>query len=105
LKIRTKLLLALGVISLFLPVAAYVALIGKPRISSALRPNVYEVEQGVTAQKLLSDPHRIPLAVEESLGGSYRMAVELKQREDAQRQRSLANAAHRSGISPPMKQT
>lgn len=95
-EIRTKLLLAFGVISLFLPVAAYGAPIRNPRISSALRLNVYG--QGVTARKLLSDLHRIALAVEESLGESYRMQVEPKQREDAERQRTLANAALRSGI-------
>jgi hypothetical protein len=93
-----KLLSALGVISLFLPVAAYVTPIGNPRISSALRLNVYAAGQGVTARKLLSDLHRIAIAVEESLGESYRMQVEPKQREDAERQRRLANAALRSGI-------
>ena len=97
-KIRTKLLSALGVISLFPQVAAYVAPIGNPRISSAFRLNVYEAEQGVTSQKLLSDLHRIALAVEKSLGESYRMQVEPKQREDAKRQHRLANAALRSGI-------
>jgi hypothetical protein len=98
LKIRTKLLLAFGVVSLFPPVAAYVAPIRNPRFSSALRLNVYEAEQGVTARNLLSDLHRIALAVEESLGESYRMQVEPKQREDAARQHRLANAALRSGI-------
>jgi hypothetical protein len=98
LKIRVKLLSALGVISLFLPVAAYVTPIGNPRISSALRLNVYEAEQGVTARKLLSDLHRIVLAVEESLGESYGMQVEPRQRKDAERQHRLANAALRSGI-------
>jgi hypothetical protein len=98
LKIRTKLLSALGVISLSPQVAAYVAPIRNPRISSAFRLNVYEAEQGVTAEKLLSDLHRIALAVKESLDESYRMPVEPKQREDAERQRRLANAALRSGI-------
>jgi len=45
-KIRTKLLLALGAISLLPPIAAYVALIGNPRISFALRMNEYQSQQG-----------------------------------------------------------
>jgi len=98
LKIRTKFLLAFGVISLFPSVATYVAPIRNPRFSSVLRLNVYLAEQGVTARKLLSDLHRIALAAEESLGESYRMHVEPKQRKDAERQHRLANAALRSGI-------
>jgi uncharacterized 2Fe-2S/4Fe-4S cluster protein (DUF4445 family) len=98
LKIRTKRLFALGVIPLFPPAAAYVAPIGNPRIASALRLDVYEAEQGETSQKLLSDLHRIASAVEESLRESYRTQVEPKQREDAKRQRRLANAAFSSGI-------
>jgi hypothetical protein len=86
------------VISVFPPVAAYVAPIGNPRISSALRLNVYAAEQRVTSQKLLSDLHRIASAVEESLRESYRMQVEPRQRKDAERQRRLANAALRSRI-------
>jgi len=98
LKIRTKFLLAFGVISLFPSVATYVAPIRNPRFSSVLRLNVYLAEQVVTARKLLSDLHRIALAAEESLGESYRMHVEPKQRKDAERQHRLANAALRSGI-------
>jgi hypothetical protein len=49
-KIRTKLLLALGAISLLPPIAAYVALIGNPRITFALRMNEYQAQQGLTAR-------------------------------------------------------
>ncbi len=54
-KIRTKLLLALGSISLIPPIAAYIALINNPRISSALRMNQYETQQGIIAEQLQSD--------------------------------------------------
>jgi diguanylate cyclase (GGDEF)-like protein len=97
-KIRTKLLLALGAISLFPPIAAYVALIGSPRISFALRLNEYEAQQGVAAQRLQADLNSIGTAVEESLSETYRIQAEPKEREDAERQRRLANAALRSGI-------
>jgi hypothetical protein len=49
-KIRTKLLLALGSISLIPPVAAYIAVINNPRISFAVRMNEYEAQQGVAAE-------------------------------------------------------
>lgn len=95
-KIRTKLLLALGAISLFPPIAAYVALIGNPRISFALRMNEYEAQQGVAAQRLQADLNAIGMAVEESLSETYRIQAEPREREDAERQRRLANAALRS---------
>ena len=97
-KIRTKLLLALTVISLFPPIAAYVALIGNPRISSSLRMNEYETEQGLTAQKLQADLYALLSAAEKSLSESYRMQVDPRKREDSERQRQLANAALRSEI-------
>jgi diguanylate cyclase (GGDEF)-like protein len=97
-KIKTKLLLALGVISLFPPMAAYVALIGNPQISFAIRMNEYEARQGLTAQKLQSDLHAIESGMEESLSETYRIQVDPRQHEDAERQRRLANAALRSGI-------
>ena len=97
-KIRTKLLLALGAISLFPPIAAYVALIGSPRISFALRMNEYEAQQGLAAQRLQADLDAIGLSVEESLSETYRIRVEPREREDAERQRRLANDALRSGI-------
>jgi hypothetical protein len=53
-KIKTKLLLALGAISLLPPMAAYVAVIGNPRISFALRMNEYQAQQGLTARGLQS---------------------------------------------------
>ncbi|HVR25099.1 MAG TPA: diguanylate cyclase [Candidatus Polarisedimenticolia bacterium] len=97
-QIRTKLLLALMVISLFPPIAAFVALIGNPRISFSLRMNEYEAEQGLTAQRLQSDLYAVLLAAEESLGESYRMQLDPREREDAERQRQLANAALRSEL-------
>lgn len=97
-KIKTKLLLALGAISLFPPLAAYVALIGNPGISFALRMNEYEAQQGQAAQRLQADLNAVASAAEESLAESYRVQVEPKEREDAENQRRLANAALRSGI-------
>lgn len=97
-RIRTKLLWALGSISLIPPVAAYVALINNPRISFALRMNEYEARQGTVAEQLQSDLRVIESAVEESLSETYRIQVEPKQREDAKRQRGLANSALQSGV-------
>jgi diguanylate cyclase (GGDEF)-like protein len=97
-KIRTKLLLALLGISLIPPIAAYVALIGNPHISYALSMNEYEAQQGITAVQLQSDLQAIGSAVEESLSETYRRQVAPKEREDAERQRRLANAAMHSGI-------
>src|SRR5258705_13863396 len=97
-KIRTKLLLALGGISLIPPIAAYVALINNPRISFALRMNKYEAQQGLTAQRLQADLQAIGSAVEESLNETYRIKVEPRERADAERQRGLANSAVQSGV-------
>jgi hypothetical protein len=97
-QIRTKLLLALMVISLFPPIAAFVALIGNPRISFSLRMNEYEAEQGLTAQRLQSDLYALMSTAEESLSESYRMQLDPREREDAERQRQLANAALRSEV-------
>ena len=92
-KIRTKLLLALAAISLIPPIAAYVALIDNPRIAFALRMNEYQAEQGLAAQKLQGDLNAIVSAVEESLSETYRQQVAPREREDAERQRRLANSA------------
>jgi diguanylate cyclase (GGDEF)-like protein len=97
-KIRTKLLLALGGISLIPPIAAYVTLINNPRISFALRMNKYEAQQGLIAQRLQADLQAIGSAVEESLNETYRTKVEPKERLDAERQRRLANSAVQSGV-------
>ncbi len=97
-KIRTKLLLALTGISLMPPIAAYVSLINNPRISFALRMSEYEARQGIIAEQLQSDLREAGSAVEESLNETYRIRVEPKQREDAERQRRLANSAVHSGI-------
>jgi diguanylate cyclase (GGDEF)-like protein len=97
-RIRTKLLLALMVISLFPPIAALVALIGNPRISFSLRMNEYEAEQGLTAQKLQSDLYGLLSTAEESLTESYRMQLDPRERDDAESQRQLANATLRSEI-------
>ena len=97
-KVRTKLLLALVSISLIPPIAAYVALNNNPRISFALRMNESEAQQGITAERLQSDLHAIRSAVEESLNETYRIRVEPTQREDAERQRRLANSAIHSGM-------
>jgi diguanylate cyclase (GGDEF)-like protein len=97
-KIRTKLLLALAVISVFPSVAAFVSLVANPRISFSLRMNEYEAQQGLTAQRLQSDLYSIESVVEESLSETYRIHVLPGEREDAERQRRRANAALRSGI-------
>jgi len=97
-RIKTKLLLALGTISLFPIVAAYVALISNPRISFALRMSKYEVQQGMGSQKLQSDLQAIGSSLEESLNETYRIQVEPKQQADAERQRRLANSAVHSGV-------
>jgi diguanylate cyclase (GGDEF)-like protein len=97
-RIKTKLLLALASISLFPPIAAYVALIGNPKISFALRMNEYEARQGITATELQSDLHAVSSAVEESLSETYRLKVQPRERADAEGQRRLANAALRSGV-------
>ena len=97
-RIRTKLLWALGSISLIPPIAAYVSLINNPRISFALRMNEYEARQGIAAEQLQSDLRAISSAVEESLSETYRIQVEPKQRKDAERQRRLANSAVQSGV-------
>jgi len=98
-KLKTKLLLALGAVSLIPPVAAYVTLINNPRISLALRMNKYEAQQGLTAQRLQADLQAIGSAVEESLNETYRSKVEQGERADAERQRRLANSAVQSGVS------
>ncbi|HXJ14554.1 MAG TPA: diguanylate cyclase, partial [Candidatus Limnocylindrales bacterium] len=97
-KIRTKLLTALVGISLLPPIATYVALNNNPRIAFALRMNEFEAQQGTTAEQLQSNLVAIRSAVEESLNETYRSRLEPKQREDAERQRRLANAAMHSGI-------
>ena len=97
-KIRTKLLLAMGSISLIPPIAAYIALINNPRISFALRMNQYETQQGIIAEQLQADLSVIGSAIEESLTETYRIRVEPKEREDAERQRRLANSAVHSGV-------
>ena len=98
-KTRTKLLLALGAISLLTPVAAYVAaLISDLRISFALSMNEYEAQQGVNAQRLQADLNMIGSAVEGSQSETYRIHSVPREREDAEQQRRLANAALRSWI-------
>ena len=97
-KIRAKLLLALAAVSLIPPIAAYVSLINNPQISYALRMNEFEAQQGNIAEQLQSDLHTIGSAVEESLSETYRIQIEPKQREDAERQRRLANSALQSGV-------
>jgi diguanylate cyclase (GGDEF)-like protein len=97
-KIRTKLLLVLAAISLIPPIAAYVAMINSPRISFALRMNEYEARHGIITEQLQSDLRAVGSAVEESLTETYRIRVEPNQREDAERQRRLANAAVHSGV-------
>ncbi|HET6929340.1 MAG TPA: diguanylate cyclase [Candidatus Acidoferrum sp.] len=97
-KIRTKLLTALVGISLIPPIATYVALNNNPRIAFALRMNEFEAQQQTTAEQLQSNLGAIRAAVEESLNETYRFRHEPKQREDAERQRRLANASVRSGI-------
>jgi len=92
-RIRTKLLWALGSISRIPPIAAYVSLINNPRISFALRMNEYEARQGIAAEQLQFDLRAIRSAVEESLSETYRIRVEPKQRGDAERQRRLANSS------------
>jgi diguanylate cyclase (GGDEF)-like protein len=96
-KIRTKLLLALAAISLLPSVAAYVVLMAHAGISFALRMNEYQAQQGVAAQRLQGDLTAMELAAEESLGETYRIQNEPREREDAERQRRLANAALRLG--------
>jgi hypothetical protein len=97
-RIRTKLLWALGSISLIPPIAAYVSLINNPRISFALRMNEYEARQGTLTQQLQSDLSAIRSAVEESLSETYRIQIEPKQRGDAERQRRLANSVVQSAV-------
>jgi diguanylate cyclase (GGDEF)-like protein len=98
-KIRTKLLLALGAISLFPPAAAFVAaLVSDSRISFALKMNEFEAQQGLNSQRLQSDLNVIGSALEESLSETYRIHSESREREDAEQKRRLANAAFRSGI-------
>src|SRR6267154_1565468 len=97
-KIRTKLLTALVGISLIPPVATYIALNNNPRIAFALRMNEFEAQQGTAAEQLQSNLTAIRSAVEEALNETYRFQAEPKQREDAERQRRLANAAVHSGI-------
>ncbi|MEA3196519.1 MAG: hypothetical protein QOF32_571 [Gammaproteobacteria bacterium] len=97
-KIKTKLLAALGIISLFPPIAAYFALIGNPSISFALRMNEYEAQQGVAAQRLQADLNAIGWAVEESLNETYRNHLAPGDREDSDRQRKQVNDGLRSGI-------
>ena len=97
-KIRAKLLLALVAVSLVPPIAAYVSLINNPQISFALRMNEYEARQGNIAEQLQTDLRTIGSAVEESLSETYRIQVEPKQREDAKRQRRLANSVVQSGV-------
>ena len=97
-RIRTKLLLAMGAISLSAPVAAYVALVGNPRISFALRMNEYQTEQGLRAQQLKADLNGIESDLQESMADTFRGHAEPAQGEGAERQRKLANSALRSGI-------
>jgi hypothetical protein len=72
-KIKTKLLLALWIISLFPPMAAYFALIGNPGISFALHTTEYEAQQGVAAQRL--HRHELPadgrIRAQDVLGGLH----------------------------------
>ncbi len=97
-KIRTKLLLALGSISLIPPIAAYIALINNPRISLALRMDQYETQQGIIAEQLQSDLSVIGSAMRNLSLRPIEIRVEPKQREDAERQRRLANSAVHSGV-------
>jgi hypothetical protein len=60
--------------------------------------NEYQSQQGLTAQRLQADLNAIESAAEESLSESYRIRVEPREHEDAERQRRLANAALSSGI-------
>lgn len=76
--------MAMGAISLFPPIAAYVALIGNPRISFAFRMNEYEAQQVLAAQKLRSDLRVIGSDIEESLSEPYRIQVEPREHEDAE---------------------
>ena len=97
-KIRTKLLLVLGAISLLTPVAAYVALTANPRIAFALRMNEYQTRQEIMAQQLKSDLGAIDSALEESTAASYRGQAQAGKRKEAERQRNLANSALRSSV-------
>ena len=73
-KIRTKLLLALGAISLLPPAAAFVAaLVSNSRISFALKMNEFEAQQGLNSQRLLGDLNVIGSALEDSLSEAYRI--------------------------------
>lgn len=60
--------------------------------------NEYEAQQGTAAEQLQSDLRAIESAVEESLSETYRINVEPRQREDADRQRRLANSAVQAGV-------
>ena len=60
--------------------------------------NEFEAQQGTTAEQLQSNLTAIRSAVEEALNETYRFQAEPKQREDAERQRRLANASVHSGI-------
>src|ERR1700722_1981395 len=97
-KIRAKLLFALAAVSLIPPIAAYVSLINNPQISFALRMNEFEAQQGNIAHQLQSDLHIIGSAVEESLSETYRIQVDPKQKENAERQRRLAKSPLQSGV-------
>lgn len=96
--IRTKLLLAMGAISLSAPVAAYVALVGNPRISFALRMNEYQTEQELKAQQLKAELNGIQSDLQESMEDTFRGHAEPAQGEGAERQRRLANSALRSAM-------
>ena len=97
-KIRTKLLLALAMISLFPSIAAYVALIGNPGIAFSLRMNDYEAEQGLTAQRLQTDLYAALSDAEESQYESYQMQFDPRGHDGIDHQRRLANTALRSQI-------
>jgi diguanylate cyclase (GGDEF)-like protein len=60
--------------------------------------NEYEAQQGTLTQHLQFDLSAMRSAVEESLSESYRIKVEPKQREDAERQRRLANSTVQSAV-------
>ena len=60
--------------------------------------NEYEAQQGVNAQRLQADLNMIGSAVEGSQSETYRIHSVPREREDAEQQRRLANAALRSWI-------
>src|ERR1700722_17163655 len=97
-KIQTKILLSLGAISLFTPVAAYVVVIGSPRILFALLMNHDEVQQGFETQKLQTDLGAIESSFEDSMSETYRGQTNPAMSRDAAYQRELANSTLRTDV-------